>query len=268
MTIHTDIQLAFNNAHASYDNHCMLQKHIGTKLIQQMLSVQHKHPVPRIIDLGCGTGLVTQQLVDAMPFSELHAVDFAPNPLALARIRLNQPNIHVYEHNFDEKLAHHLPFDIAFANMSLHWSTNLENTLNALRTQLSRHSLLCLSIPLLGSLHELTPDFSINAFIPADAFINTLAESGFDLLVTRNETIKLHFQNGLSALKSFKLIGANATARASNHLHGKNALAALTKLTYHIGYFIARKTEHPCHKNYSSPAPILGQEKPISALDY
>lgn len=50
----------------------------------------------RILEIGCGTGLTTEKLVEAMPDAKIHAVDSDANMIAEARERLSNSNV-----NFD-----------------------------------------------------------------------------------------------------------------------------------------------------------------------
>lgn len=268
MGLQSRIKKAFNKAGSSYDSHSNLQMHVGNQLIQLMLAVFHKQTLPRVIDLGCGTGSITQQLLENIPVSELHAIDIAEELLQIARTRLQGPNIHVYSRAFDQAIVSDTLFDIAFSNMALHWSEHFEATLHSLHTQLNKHGVIAFSVPLPGTLAELTPHFSVNDFLAADDISRTLAEIGFDVLAAENEQVALPFPDTLSALKSIKNVGASTNkAKSQKPLSGKSLInkVDIRKLTYRIGYYIARKTVHPCQTTFSLPAQIQTSAKPMLA---
>lgn len=267
MRLQNRIKNAFNKAGNSYDTHSSLQKYVGSQLIQLMLTVFHKQKLPRIIDLGCGTGSVTQQLIDNIPMSELHAVDIAEDLLKIARARLKNPNVHIYSRAFDQAQDSDTFFDIAFSNMSLHWSEHFHATIQSLHTQLNKHGIIAFSVPLPGSLAELSPHFAVNDFQTAEDITQTLADIGFDVLALENEKVTLPFADTLSALKSIKNVGANTSkAKSQKPLSGKSLInrIEIRELTYRIGYYIARKTEHPCQTIFSLPAQTLTLAKPMS----
>ncbi len=262
------IKTAFNKSKASYDLHSGLQNHVGDQLIELLLAVFHKKNLPRVIDLGCGTGTNTQKLLDKIPVRELHAIDIADDLLKIAQQRLQGKNVHVYAHAFDQPFAVENAFDIAYSNMALHWSTHFEKTIQSLHTQLNKHGIIVFSVPLTGTLNELQPHYSVNPMTQATDVTQILTQTGFDVLAEQSEAITLRFPDTLTALRSLKRVGANTShAIRDNRLSGKSSLRRVNiqQLTYNIGYFIARKTEHPCHANYTLPAQTQALEKPISA---
>ena len=262
------IKNAFNKSKASYDLHSGLQSHVGDQLIQLLLAVFHKQNLPRIIDLGCGTGTNTQKLLDKIPVRELHAIDIADDLLKIAQQRLQGKNVHVYAHAFDQPFTVDNAFDIAYSNMALHWSVSFDKTIQSLHSQLNKHGIIVFSVPLTGTLSELQPHFSVNSMAQAAEVTQILNQTGFDVLAEQSEVVTLRFPDTLAALRSLKQVGANTSHTVrDNRLSGKSLLRAVNiqQLTYNIGYFIARKTEHPCHANYTLPAQTQALEKPISA---
>ncbi|WP_433972060.1 class I SAM-dependent methyltransferase [Tunturiibacter lichenicola] len=78
-----------------------------------------------ILDLGCGDGVLTEQL--AATGAVLTGVDNSSTMLAAARRR----NLHVEQHNATA-LPYHQQFDAVFSNAALHWITGLSGHNSAL----------------------------------------------------------------------------------------------------------------------------------------
>lgn len=263
------IKKSFNQAAASYDAHCHLQQSIGNKLLS--LLALYPYESPRILDLGCGTGIVTEKLAAAYHYQALHAIDFADHLLEIAVSRFAATKITLQQADFDRLPNQPKSFDIIFSNMALHWSAHFQKTVGFITSQLKDHGLIAFTLPLIGTLQELTPHFKTNTFFKDDDIIQLLAHHDCDVIQSQQEVISLNFNDTLSALKSIKQVGANATAQPSSlFLRGKTFLNTIEihKLTYHIGYFIARKKGASCQLNYLLPAQTQTPAKHTSAPDY
>ena len=241
-----NIQRSFNKAVNTYDEYCHLQKKTGEKLLHLLSTHHNKKQKLRLIDLGCGTGIITEKLKSLFQDQELHAIDIADQLLLIAKKRLaNEKNkkIKIYEADFDH-LPHACLFDIAFSNMALHWSMDLKKTLENINTFLTQKGVLAFSIPLSGTLPELNNDFARQA-LPDSGWIETLlTDGGYDIFTHQVEKIILPFHDTESALKTIKNSGANYVPHRKNkNLKGKSWIHSfkLEQLTYVIGYYLAIK---------------------------
>lgn len=236
------IKSHFNKADHSYDSHCQLQMTVGENLINFIK--HHSHSYPRIMDLGCGTGIVSQRFASEFSHQEFHAIDIANSLLAKAKTRLLPIGANVYETDFDDLPPYHQAFDLVFSNMSLQWSANLTTTLQNLKNILNPQAIIAFSIPLTGTLTELKHNFSLNHFLSQDLIQQQLAQCGYDVLIQHREKKILRFDNLLAMLRSIKDVGANFVGkRIHKGLRGKSFLQVrmAQQLTYVIGYFIAQK---------------------------
>ncbi|MGB6976264.1 MAG: methyltransferase domain-containing protein [Gammaproteobacteria bacterium] len=244
-----DIRRCFNKAAITYDKYSHVQQFVGKKLLD--LLCQYKTQTDRVIDLGCGSGLVTQQLACAMSYKSFHAIDIAHNLLMLARKRLQSHQIKVYEQDFDNLTSSNELFDLAFSNMALHWSLTFEQTLLTIQQNLLLNGIIAFSIPVAGTFLELNAD-SINHFYLENTIFEWLSLAGFERVAYFVDSLTVKFDNFIDALNSIKKVGANSTLIKSQvALCGKSFLNQIAKvenlavqpfsLTYRIGYFIARK---------------------------
>ena len=74
------VQRAFNRAASSYDQAAVLQQRISKQLIERLDYIHHEHDV--VLDLGCGTGQLSVDLLKRFPKTQIRAVDISPAMLA------------------------------------------------------------------------------------------------------------------------------------------------------------------------------------------
>ena len=79
------VRAAFDAAAARYDDCAVLQREVGTRLLERLDLV--KLVPARVLDLGCGTGLHTRALLDRYPQALVCGADLAPAMCARTRAR-------------------------------------------------------------------------------------------------------------------------------------------------------------------------------------
>lgn len=238
---------AFNGAANSYDHECWAQKKSGEILMD--LLANYAHHSQRIIDLGCGTGIVTRELYATFPSNTFYAIDMADQLLAKAKLHLNGQNIHLAQCDFNqiEQLA--CSFDILFSNLALHWSENLGETLKTLTKNMHHDSILACSIPLAHTFHELEPYCSIHSFLTLENMRKLSNACGLTMVDGKTETIFQTFATPKKALASLKATGAHYVGNKKSQPSSMKALKPLLlsknhfSLTYHVGFFILKIKE-------------------------
>ncbi len=219
------VKNCFNKAAEKYDIHCDLQLRTGKKL----LSLINFFEADIVIDLGCGTGIISKEL----KYKKLYALDFSTNMLNLARKKLVKKNVIFLENNFDDFRG--LKCDLAFANMSLQWSTDLNSTLANIKENLSLKGIIAFSIPLVGTFENI--NISTISFLTFKQVEELL--SGWEIIHSFEEEINYNFPSLVEALKSLKAVGANHCDSRKKVVIPRQKIPQ--NLTYKIGYFIARK---------------------------
>jgi trans-aconitate 2-methyltransferase len=79
-------------------------------------------PDARVIDLGCGTGLVTERLLDLVPRGRVFAVDASAEMVTLARARLGERATVLCQDALTLDIGE--PVDALFSTATLHWVPN------------------------------------------------------------------------------------------------------------------------------------------------
>jgi malonyl-CoA O-methyltransferase len=231
------IRDSFNKAMSTYDEYCDLQWRVGNRLLGKIEF--NLNPLPTLLDLGCGTGLITERVAQKIPHQTFDAIDIADQLLLKARQRLSPLGVSVHERNFDS-LNSEKKYDIIFSNLSLHWSNGFNTLLGKLRNSLSPKGTLAFTVPLLGTFSELQSLAAMNHFLEFSYVEQQLKRVGYTIKVAQSEKITLHFKTTRSTLESIKYTGTNCVfERKKPGLYGKTLLSQpIHSLTYVIGYFI------------------------------
>jgi trans-aconitate 2-methyltransferase len=85
-----------------------------------LLALVDVRPHLKVVDLGCGTGELTQHLAEKLPDSDVTGLDSSVQMLETART-LAGPRLH-FEHGDQAQISGQ--WDLIFSNAALHWSEN------------------------------------------------------------------------------------------------------------------------------------------------
>jgi trans-aconitate methyltransferase len=90
----------------------------------------------RILDLGCGDGVLTAALAERVPRGEVVGIDAAPSMLDKARKTFGHVENLRFERMAMEDLDFHDEFDVVFSNAAMHWVHDHARLLAAIRRAL------------------------------------------------------------------------------------------------------------------------------------
>ena len=88
-----------------------------------------------VLDAGCGSGRVTQRLLDRLPGGRVVAVDASADMVAHARAALDPARVTVLHQDL-ARLELDAPVDAAFSNAVFHWVPDQDGLFNRLRAAL------------------------------------------------------------------------------------------------------------------------------------
>lgn len=225
---------AFDRAAASYDAAAVLQHEVGERLLER-LELTTITPA-RILDIGCGTGRATPQLMRRYRGAHVVAADFAPAMLREARRRFwfRHPGLVCAD-------ASSLPFaddsfDLVFSNLMLQWCDDLDSSLQELRRVTTSQGLLLFSTMGPDTLKELRAAWGevdnathVNGFVDMHDVGDALIRAGFVEPVMDVEHITMTYEDVYALMRDLKRIGAhNVTGGRSRNLTGRERLRKLS----------------------------------------
>ncbi len=221
------IRKNFSKAAINYDNLAVLQQTIGSRFLFQL-----KDEIPqRTLDIGMGTGWLTQRLCEQFKDSRIVGIDFSDGMIARARNKKERFRILQAE-------AANLPFvsesfDLIVSNLMYQWVEDLKKSFGEARRTLKEHGSFYLSTFGPQTLHELFASIEkssngrqlklSNAVLPSkEKITDALLHNGFRDFHVTSEIFKVYFSNVTSLLRWLKNIGANTTQK--NVFLGKEML--------------------------------------------
>ncbi len=136
---------AFDEAAPTYNAHAGIQQAVAQQLVWDVAQhlVESRSPVS-VLDVCCGTGLVTREINLLLPNAEIWALDAAPSMLeetrkAVPRVRTIEADAQNF--GLDRKV------DFIISSMGLQWMQNPFATLEHWRTQLTPGGIACIAVP-------------------------------------------------------------------------------------------------------------------------
>lgn len=236
----------FTKAAAQYDEAAVLQKLTAEELDQRLDLI--KLDVRRVVDLGAGTGFLTEKLWERYPQALVSAVDLSHAMLSRARFRCKQKRDHQAWWSrwlspsakvcFIQANAYSLPFadasqDLVVTNFMLQWCDDLDAVLTQIRRVLRPEGLLMLSSLGPDTLKELRKAWvavegeaghsRLSPFVDMHDLGDALVRAGFGQPVMDVERYTLTYAKPIDVIRDLKAIGAtNAQQQRSRFLTGKN----------------------------------------------
>src|SRR3989338_4271276 len=221
------IRQAFSSAAMQYDVLSSLQREIGRELVNKINDVSlHPRGVINtpgvemennayILDVGMGTGWMTNRLANLFPDAKVIGIDSAVGMIQEARKKY----AHLTSVNADARV---LPFksgqfDVVISNLAYQWVPDLTKAFAETHRLLQREGTLCLTMFGNGTLKELFASFEaakdkkifVHRLADRTAIEEALHNACFRAIHIETETIQVHFPDMLSLIKWLKDIGAN-----------------------------------------------------------
>lgn len=230
---------AFDRAATAYDRAAILQREVGTRLLERLDYIRLQPQT--IADIGAGTGHLSKALAQRYKKARVIALDLAPNMLGAARRHTHILARLLNRRSFICGDAERLPFadrstDMIFSNLTLQWCSDLEAVFTEFCRILKPGGLLIFSTFGPDTLKELRESWAsvdeavhVNAFIDMHDIGDALLRNGFADPVMDAERLTLTYPNVHAVMRELKTLGAHNAARGRPRtLTGKGRLHAMT----------------------------------------
>jgi len=225
------IRRSFAKASKSYDGMANLQRKVGRELIKQVSLPEQAS----VLDLGCGTGFFTQQLIEKVGLKNIVALDLAVPMLLQTRSRLVEYDISLVCAD-----AEALPFvdesvDSVVSNLALQWCMGLDDLFVDVQRVLRPKGSFIFSSFGASALHELKEAWAnvdnyrhVNEFCSVAEVSEKLQQAGFHEVQVVTKTYMSQYPDVLNLMRELKAIGAhNVSHQRNKQLTSKRQLQAL-----------------------------------------
>ena len=208
--------------------------------------------MPRILEIGCGTGFLTAKLRDALPASRILATDLAPAMIARCRARMGDDLALRFLVMDAERPSLRPGFDLVASSLAAQWFEDLPGTLRVLAGLLAPGGLLAVTTLAAGTFREwgqAHADLGLAAATPVYPSVQALAAipiAGCTLTVAAEPVTEAH-ADGRSFLRSLREIGAG-TPRSEGRLDPGSLRRVLRRfdargasVTYEVAAILIRR---------------------------
>ncbi|MEI6807573.1 MAG: methyltransferase [bacterium] len=211
----------FSAAASTYDQFAKVQQDVALKLMRFLNDI----PKPdRIIEIGCGTGLLTQLVSDHFPDSNIEGIDIATDLVEIARRRF--AGNHKISFQITDALTFRpaAPVPLVVSTSTIHWISPLDELFLNVSRMLSRDGRLVFSMMIKGTLIELhearkrvAHDKPVLSMMPdTDQVLEALNKAGLMLKDRQEETIQVGYPTATDLLYSLHNVGVTGGGISSS----------------------------------------------------
>lgn len=215
------IKRSFAAASLTYDSVAGLQRTVGRELLN---SIDATKLIGVLLDLGCGTGFLTGELLAHSNHETIIALDIALSMLQTTQGKLANQNTISYVCAD----AEHLPLagqsiDSVFSNLALQWCSNLEAVFTGIKRALKPEGQLVFSTFGPQTLHELKSAWSavdnynhVNAFYSEAQLRRFLQQAGFKNSQIKSKLYISPYDSVWKLMQELKHLGAHHVIAGRN----------------------------------------------------
>ena len=131
----------FSKSAVTYEDHSAVQKRCAERLID-LIDLDY---FPRILEIGCGTGVYTRLLEERYPDAEITSIDISEDMINVAKEKTKSDRVR-FEVSDGEHFKGEKKFDLITSNASFQWFENLDRAFSSFAGNLSHEGVLCFSM--------------------------------------------------------------------------------------------------------------------------
>jgi malonyl-CoA O-methyltransferase len=217
----TRIKRSFAAASGTYDRVAGLQRTVGKELLD---SINATKLAGTLLDLGCGTGFLTRELLARSNHETTIALDIALSMLQTTQGKLAEKRNIIYVCADAEQLPlSGQSIDSVFSNLALQWCRDLEAVFTGIRRALKPDGQLVFSTFGPQTLHELKSAWAavdnnnhVNDFYSEAQLKQFLQQAGFKNSRTKTKLYTSRYDSVWTLMQELKHLGAHHVIAGRN----------------------------------------------------
>ena len=215
----TSVAQRFSRAAHTYERGASLHRHVAARLMET-LPEPDEIGTGRILEVGCGSGVLTEPIRSRYPEASLCVLDVAEGMVAAVRERWGTDPRMEFVVSDIRMFSSPRPFELIVSSSALHWATPLDQTLVHLKRQLSTGGKCCAALMIdgtLGELHTLrrrvAPGKIPAGRLPTEEEVLVAAVSaGFNIMGSEKECIQTRYHSADDFLSTIRAQGLTGGA--------------------------------------------------------
>ncbi|WP_417911290.1 malonyl-ACP O-methyltransferase BioC [Candidatus Electronema sp. PJ] len=239
----------FRRATDSYEQQALIQQRTAEHLLE-LLRQHNGLRAQRVLEIGCGTGLLTRRLVQQIPGIEVLVLnDLVPDFASYFATASLAPKLTFLPGDIEQLPLPGL-FDLIISSSALHWLHDLAGLLAKLAAHLQPNGILAFSLYGPENLREIKELLGIGLDYHSQAEIEAMLRQLFPFVRSKSQQEVLHFARPQDILRHLRQTGVNALHRQSwtrqqlaqfcaDYCQRFSAESGVF-LTYHPLYFVAQ----------------------------
>jgi malonyl-CoA O-methyltransferase len=210
----SSIARRFSRAAQTYERGAGLHRHVAARLIG-MTPDPDDLGSGSILEVGCGTGVLSERIRQRYPQTSLCLLDMADAMVSCVKERWGEaPSLQYVVSDVREFRPDH-PFDQVFSSSALHWAVPLEHTFVTLQGMLVPGGGISAAVMIEGTLGELhalrrrvAPGKVPSGRLPtADEVISAVQGAGFTVTAREEEAIQTRYHSADDFLQTIHAQG-------------------------------------------------------------
>ena len=201
------VRSRFRRSVESYDHAAEVQRLMAEELLELFRLATGERDFPRILELGCGSGILTDRIEQSFDYGKLYLLDLVEE---WSRFHRNRERAEFIAGDV-ERIPLPGSLDLILSNAVIQWMSDLPALLKKLAGALNPGGLL--AVPTFGpeNLYEIADLTGSGLRYLDPGRLQQLFSREFDLIGFRQELLKPRFDTPLAVLKHLKATGVTAT---------------------------------------------------------